>query len=55
MSLVHLFNGEALSRILVPMPEVEDQRLALVSALVTRLLAADDPAGRLSQLASAES
>jgi AcrR family transcriptional regulator len=43
MSLVHLFNGEALSRIVVQMPELEDRRLSLVSSLLTRLLQAGDP------------
>jgi AcrR family transcriptional regulator len=43
MSLVHLFNGEALSRIVVQMPDTEDRRLALVSSLVTGLLEANDP------------
>jgi AcrR family transcriptional regulator len=41
MSLVHLFNGEALSRIVVQMPEIEDRRLALVGALMARLLEPD--------------
>jgi AcrR family transcriptional regulator len=49
MSLVHLFNGEALSRYVVEMPELEDRRLELVSSLVTRLLAARDP-GLLAEL-----
>jgi AcrR family transcriptional regulator len=38
LSLVHLFNGEALSRAAVKMPEIEERRLALVTALVSRLL-----------------
>jgi len=43
MSLVHLFNGEALSLIVVQMPEVEERRLALVSALIARLLETAGP------------
>ncbi len=43
MSLVHLFNSEALSLVVVQMPEVEDRRLALVSSLVARLLEAGGP------------
>jgi AcrR family transcriptional regulator len=43
MSLVHLFNGEAMSLVVVQMPEVEERRLALVSSLVARLLEAGGP------------
>jgi AcrR family transcriptional regulator len=42
LSLVHLFNGEAISHAVVEMPEVEARRLAVVSALVSRLLEAGD-------------
>jgi AcrR family transcriptional regulator len=49
MSLVHLFNGEALSLMVVQMPEVEERRLALVSSLVARLLEAGGP-GSLAEL-----
>jgi AcrR family transcriptional regulator len=38
MSLWHLFNGEALSRVVVQMPEVEDRRLAVVTALISNLM-----------------
>jgi AcrR family transcriptional regulator len=53
MSLVHLFNGEALSRNLVQMPEVEDRRLALVSGLLTRLLESGDR-GLVAELSEAD-
>jgi AcrR family transcriptional regulator len=43
LSLVHLFNGEALSRGLARMPEVEERRLEVASDLLSRLLAAADP------------
>jgi AcrR family transcriptional regulator len=49
MSLVHLFNGEALSRIAVQMPETEDRRLTLAAILFDRLLEAGDP-GLLPEL-----
>jgi AcrR family transcriptional regulator len=44
MSLVHLFNGEVLSRAVVQMPEVEDRRLEVVTAALAQLLAAAKPA-----------
>ena len=43
MSLIHLFNGEALSRAVVQMPEVEDRRLEVVSAALAQLLNAAKP------------
>jgi hypothetical protein len=50
MSLWHLFNGEALSRVVVQMPEVEDRRLAVVTALMSRLL--EGKPGLLDELLS---
>jgi AcrR family transcriptional regulator len=43
LSLVHLFNGEALSRMVVQMPEIEERRLAVASELLSRLLSAAEP------------
>jgi AcrR family transcriptional regulator len=43
LSLVHLFNGEALSRMVVQMPEIEERRLAVAGALLSRLLSAAEP------------
>jgi AcrR family transcriptional regulator len=40
LSLVHLFNGEALSRMVVQMPEIEERRLAAAGELLSRLLSA---------------
>ncbi|RMI32741.1 TetR/AcrR family transcriptional regulator [Nocardia stercoris] len=33
-SVVHLFNGEALSRAIYPMPEIEEQRLRLLTGML---------------------
>ena len=43
LSLVHLFNGEALSRMVVQMPEIEERRLAVAGELLSRLLSAAEP------------
>jgi AcrR family transcriptional regulator len=51
MSLVHLFSGEALSRIVVQMPGIDDRRLAVVTALLSRLLESGNP-GLLDDLVS---
>ncbi len=43
LSLVHLFNGEALSRMVVQVPEIEERRLAVAGELLSRLLSAAEP------------